>query len=133
MFELWANFLAYHKHGSGYIWKEYLYIAVVLWAVMVYFFFYDLSMKYYKRKDYVYSTYPAEKAELMWKVEKRLMQIKVFKTSTYIFGAATPLYLLAYLDESDVLKTNLQMPIIFSTICITSLVIWMRLTRRNKQ
>lgn len=50
LFELWANILAYRKHGSGYIWEEYLYIAVVLWAVMVYFFFYDLSMKYYKKR-----------------------------------------------------------------------------------
>ena len=133
LFELWANFLAYRKHGSGYIWEEYLYIAVVLWAVMVYFFFYDLSMKYYKKKDYVFSTYPAEEANWMWKEEKRLMQIKVFKTSTYIFGAAAPLYLLAYLDESDILKTNLQMPIIFSVIYITSLVLWMRLARRNNR
>lgn len=133
LFELWANFLAYCKHGSGYIWEEYLYIAVVLWAVMIFFFFYDLSMKYYKKKDYVFSTYPSQDAEWMWKEEKRLMQIKVFKTSTYIFGAATPLYVLAYLEDSDILKTNLHMPIIFSIICITSLVIWMRLVSRIRQ
>ena len=90
-------------------------------------------MKDYKKKDYVFSTYPAQEAEWMWKEEKRLMQIKVFKTSTHIFGAAAPLYVLAYLDESDVFETNIQMPIIFSVICITSLVIWMRLASRNKQ
>lgn len=133
LFELWANLLAYHKFGSGYIWQEYLYIAVVLWAVMIYLFFYDLSMKYYKKKDHVFSTYPAQEAEWMWKEEKKLMQIKVFKTTTYIFGAAAPLYLLAYLDKSEILKTNLQIPIIFSAICITSLVIWMQLASRSKQ
>lgn len=133
MFELWPNLLAYRKHGSGYIWEEYLYIAVVLWAVMVYFFFYHLSMKYYKKKDHVFSTYYAQEAEWMWKEEKKLMQIKVFKTTTYIFGAAAPLYLLAYLDESEILKTNLYIPIIFFAICITSLVRWMWLASRSKQ
>ncbi len=132
LFELWANILAYRRFGSGYIWQEYLYIAVVLWAVMVYFFFYDLSMKYYKKKKYVFSSYPPEEAEWMWKEEKRLMQIKVFKTATYIFGAAAPLYLLAYLDDSEVLKTNIHIPIIFFVICVISLVRWMWLKSRNK-
>lgn len=133
MFELWANFLAYRKHGSGYIWQEYLYIAVVLWAVMIYFFFYDLSMRYYKKKDCAFSTYPSQEAAWKWKEEKRLMQIKVFRTTTYIFGAAAPLYLLAYLDKSDILKTNLHIPIMFFAICITSMILWIQLASRNKQ
>ncbi len=122
-FEIIFNVLAYLKFGNGYLLQDYLYIAVILWAVLLFFFFRYCYDKYYEAKSRVFSSHAdKQKIKQDWQIQKRLFTIKVFKLIAYIFGAATPLYLLAYLDDSQVLKSKMYVPILFFCIALFALI-----------
>lgn len=125
VFEIIFNLLAYLKFGNGYLLKDYLYIAVIVWGIMLFFISRALFNKYHRVKNLVFLNADKSKAEENWQKEKKTFIVKTLKIISYVFGAAAPLYLLAYLDNSEVLNSsNIYIPIILFCIAIFSLIAW---------
>lgn len=132
IFQIIFNSLAYIKLGKEYLWNDYLYIAVCVWGIILFFISRLAYKKYHSAKAAAFAcSNDKEIGKRNWQKEKKQIAIRTVKAISYIFGAATPLYLLAYLDDSDVLQTRLYVPIIFFCIALLSLFLYRYLNKEK--
>lgn len=107
---LFLNFYFYIKYGSNYLNVEDLKWGIPLWTILLTYTSYGSVQYYYKQKNLYL---PAgleeelkEKREKEWWLYKTFLFSRLLKILSLMFGMAFPVYLLAYMDGSEVLHSN---------------------------
>ncbi|MDH6311134.1 hypothetical protein M2451_003997 [Dysgonomonas sp. PFB1-18] len=91
-----------------------------IWAVVALYVGYSASSHYYKKKAmYFKEEYEPETAANNWKLYKTFMLSKFLNIIAKLFAIMTPFYILAYIDESEMLNSS---PLLIITFAVISVV-----------
>ncbi len=89
------------------------------WFLLVIYVGYGTSKYYYNQKQLFYKKYANEMAtqniEEKWMVQKKIMVSKLLIILARLFAIMIPFYILAYIDKSQYLDSNIFYIIILST------------------
>lgn len=101
-----------------------LYFFIPLWTAIMFGVGYGSAKRFYMQKElyFPFDTIVKEMEDTpqkeLWRIHKRLMIANISLTAAKIFAIVTPVYLLAYLDNSFYLKSNIGLIITFGVLSI---------------
>ncbi len=96
------------------------------WFLLVIYVGYGTSKYYYNQKQLFYKKYANEMAtqniEDKWMVQRKIMVSKLLIILARLFAIMIPFYILAYIDKSQYLDSNIFYIIIFSIIALSCFI-----------
>ncbi|MCD8176013.1 MAG: hypothetical protein LUE98_00700 [Tannerellaceae bacterium] len=119
---LFFNIYFYIKYGANYLNVEDLKYGIPLWTFLLTYVAFGTTKYYYSKKEIFIpeGIHEEEKAYRLksWLKYKQYMISKLFRILGGMFGMASPLYLLAYIEESDKLKSSPFLIVTFVVLTI---------------
>lgn len=117
---------------------ELIYIFIPLWTMGMFGLGYEAARRFYKHKE-LYFPYDTVVKNVedpikrnLWRMHKRLMASKYLIIAAKLFAVVTPGYILAYLDDSDYLKSSIGMIITFGVLSLLCFIAGKQLLKAPK-
>jgi fatty acid desaturase len=128
------NTYFYLKYGAGYMYVDDLMYGIPLWTLLLTYAAYGSTRYYYSQKE-VYLPQNMEEDQKEYRMEewvkyKKYILFRLLRMSGLMFGMAAPAYFLAYMEESEFLKSSPHKIAVFAVLAILSLAA-SELLRRN--
>lgn len=117
---------------------EITYFFIPLWTLIMFGVGYGAAMRFYKQKElyFPYDTVVKNVEDTikrdLWRMHKRLMVSKYLIIAAKLFAIVTPGFILAYLDDSDYLKSSIGMIIAFGAISLICFIAGKQLQKAPK-
>lgn len=109
---------------------------IIAWSIGWAYVAYGTSKKIINKRIEIFGTSLSmgknnEENNSKWQDEKKKVLIKALKTGKFLFGVSVPLFVLAYLDNSHYIKSNLY---IIAFLLVATIVCWiLEVKLKNKK
>ena len=114
------------------------FIFISIWTLIMFGVGYEAARRFYKQKE-LYFPYDTVVKNVkdpikrdLWRMHKRLMVSKYLIIAAKLFAIVTPGYILAYLDDSEYLKSSIGMIIAFGAISLICFIAGKQLQKAPK-
>lgn len=95
-----------------------------IWSIIAFYVGYKASAYYYEKKASFYTKEEdLEIANENWKLFKRSSISKLLIIIAKLFAIMTPFYILAYIDGSTIMKSSINLIVIFALVGVVCFVI----------
>lgn len=114
------NVLFFLKHGVNYLHVDDLIIGIPLWSVLLTYTAYGGTNYYYKQKlVFIPDGYENDNKRIKeWSEYRLFMLSRLLRILALMFSMAFPVYLLAYLDNSNTLQSGPTKIIVFLVLSL---------------